>query len=395
MASDDTVRQIVGKLATARKRVPGIKGAIQAKQSKAEADKGRKALAALDKDLEESAKLARTLTASPAPPPDPDPEPGPDPVPPTIPGPYPGPIPNPPDPSKVISGKTYSGGALTDGAFLKLAGQKNFVYTKNKFINSGRRIVDGDAGRGVLLTDNFIDNLSIEHDAHCIFPGTNWQTSDDIYELFCVGLQFGTHNNLDDEFEIKGSKVYVIGCQGPFSVRIRHGVGSVVMNNPECWNVSVRCGPHFVGNMPGCKVILYSGNLDGRQGHWEPDSGAPDVHDPGGGHNLQCAVETSVVGVKEVVHGFSFGANDKQYVPTGCIIDPSLQGKTKVIAGKPTFQPVTAPQFRAVQALERIRSRMVRDVAEAHKDERHREHEVYEWFLEANVNALRQAGTVV
>jgi hypothetical protein len=146
--------------------------------------------------------------------------------------------------------------------------------------------------------------------------------------------------------------------------------------------------------MPKCKVVLYAGNLDGRKGHWEPDSGAPDAHKPSGGHNMQCAVETSVWGVHEVIHGFSFGENDKKYPPMGCMIDPALKDRTKTIAGKPLFQAVKMPQLKAARALENIKRRMTRDVAEAPAGERNREIEVYEWFLEANVNALKQAGVV-
>jgi hypothetical protein len=390
MATVDTVRQIGAKLEAARKRVPEIKPAIQTKQARAKAEEGRRDLARLDKDLEEGGKLVSALEKELAPVGPVDPV---DPIepPPVIPGPWPDVLPKPPDPSQVLSGKTFTGSG--SGDFLQLAGKKNFLVTKNKFVDSNRRILKGDAGRGVLLFDNFIDKLHNDgiHGGICIYPGTNWQTSKDVYELFCVGLEFGPNNQLDDEFEIKGSEVYVIGNQGPFSVRIRHGVGSVVMNNPGCWNVSSRCGPHFIGNMPKAKVVLYSGNLDGRKGHWEPNSGAPDAHSPGGGHNMQCAVETSVIGVNEVVHGFHFGDNDKKYAPIGCIIDPALRDKTKIVAGKPLFEAVKAPQFGAVKALETLQARRTRDVAEAAPDERNREDEVYEWYTECVANSLKQA----
>jgi hypothetical protein len=372
-----STKEALVELDEALTRFEGIEKRIVSKQPEEKAKQGRERLALLRANLVE----AKTQLGA-------------EPDSPTIPGPYPDTMPKPPDPTKVTSGKTYTGDG--SGEHLQLAGLKNHAFVKNKFINTDRLICHGDCGRGVIIAESFVDGLRRKgqaHGAHPFFPGTNWQTSDDVYDLWFMGLEFGKNNDVDDEFEVKGSSVHIIGCQGSFKVRIRHGVGTIVANNPECANVSVRCGPHFIGYMPKCRVIPYSGNLDGRKGHWEPNSGAPDAHQPSGGHNMQSAVETSIVGVASITLGFHFGENDKKYPPLGMIIDPSLKSKTKIIAEKGTrWEPVKGPQFKALQALERLQTRRERDVAEAPRDDRNREDEVYDWFMEYNANLLRQAG---
>jgi hypothetical protein len=144
--------------------------------------------------------------------------------------------------------------------------------------------------------------------------------------------------------------------------------------------------------MPKCKVIDYSGNLKGIKGEWEPNSGSPDAHEPGAGHNMQCAYRGMAVGVKEVVHGFHFGDKDKKYAPIECVYDTALKDKTKIVAGKPRFEAVKLPEFKAVRALDSVRARRERDVAEAPTADRNREDEVYDWFLEYGANLLKQAG---
>jgi hypothetical protein len=134
----------------------------------------------------------------------------------------------------------------------------------------------------------------------------------------------------DDLFEFKCSGSELINCRFvrcKGGVRIRHGVGTRVINCAGLTRVKVRCGPHLIANCAQADVVAYAGNLPGKDGEWQS------LHDHGGGHNMQCAYHAQVANVKSVQLGYYFGDNDKKYPATECNIAPGVP--TKVILALP------------------------------------------------------------
>jgi hypothetical protein len=340
------------------------------------------------------------------PPSDTDPSP-----PPVIPGPHPDPLPPPPDWNNVIEDQVFRGGTGGNGnPFMSLRGKKNVLIRRTKFTDAERCVLKGPQGDGAIFYDCEVSELRKptgggggEHGTMAFYPGENWQTSDDDYGLLFSGVDF-RNNTLSDDFEIKSSHVAIIGCTGKFTVRIRHGVGSLVYNCPECWNVTTRCGPHLISDCPDCRVILYSGNLFGKLGSWEPGSGGTDgaVHEPQGGHNMQCSYQVSVARVKSVTVGFAFNDKQKKFPATDCIVDPGMSDEdVKVIQAVRLRrdQPVPRPDlsaFRMQQAvkaqLQRIRAKTEESWARASVDDRGREMETGLWFAECYEGAAKAGG---
>jgi hypothetical protein len=318
-----------------------------------------------------------------------------DPPPPDFPGPWPDGLPPPPDWSNVIRDKVYSGGTGgNQNPFLKLRGTKNLLIRSTKFTDAERAVLKGPQGDGAIFYDCEVSKLrkapgssdGEQHGAMAFYPGENWQTSDDDYGLLFVGVDF-QNNTLSDDFELKSSNVAIIGCTGRFTVRIRHGVGSMVVNCPDCWNVSVRCGPHLVYNCPEAKVIYYSGNLFGKKGEWEP--GTPGGHVPGAGNNRQCAYKASAAKVREVVAGFYFSDYEKKFAPAECIVDPGVKSVKLLNGAKVKIEPVPAPNLGALRMqtaarshVARIAAKTERAWAEASVEDRGREQETGLWFQE-------------
>jgi hypothetical protein len=345
------------------------------------------------------------LTAAPTPDPDPDPDTPTDPGGPTIPGPHPDSLPPPPDWNNVIRDKTFSGGTGGNGnPFMSLKGTKNVLIRSTKFTAAQRCVIKGPQGDGAIFYDCEVSKLasSGEHGGMAFYPGENWQTSDDDYGLLFVGVDF-QNNTLSDDFELKSSNVAIIGCTGKFTVRIRHGVGSMVYNCPECWNVTTRCGPHLISDCPDCRVIFYSGNLFGKLGEWEPGSGG-DAHQPGGGHNMQCSYMCSAARVKSVTVGFGFNESQAKYPATDCVVDPGVKEVKVINAKNLRREPVPRPNLgalriqQAVKAqLARIRGKTEEAWARASVEDRGREQETGLWFSEcyeaaAKAGGLRLAG---
>jgi hypothetical protein len=329
-----------------------------------------------------------------APPPDPG-----SPSPPVIPGPHPDPLPPPPDWKHVIRDKTYSGGTGGNGnPFLSLKGTKNVLIRSTKFTDAERCVIKGPQGDGAIFYDCEVSELKSSgvHGGMAFYPGENWQTSDDDYGLLFAGVDF-RNNTLSDDFEVKCTNVAIIGCTGKFTVRIRHGVGHLVYNCPECWNVSCRCGPHLISDLPEAKVILYSGNLFGKLGEWEP--GTPGGHEPGSGHNMQCAYAVSVARVRQVVAGFAFNDDQKKYAATNCIVDPGVKDVKEINVKNLRREAVARPDLsafgmqQAVKAqLSRIRAKTEDAWARSSVEDRGREMETGLWFGESYEAAAKAGG---
>jgi hypothetical protein len=326
------------------------------------------------------------------------------PPPPVIPGPHPDPLPPPPDWNNVIRDKVYSGGTGGNGnPFLKLKGTKNLLIRSTKFTDARRCVIKGPCGDGAIFYDCEVSKLATSggDTGMAFYPGENWQTSDEDYGLLFSGVDF-QNNTLSDDFELKSSNVAIIGCTGRFTVRIRHGVGSLVYNCPECWNVSVRCGPHIISDCPDCKVIYYSGNLFGKLGQWEP--GTPGGHVPGAGNNRQCAYRASAGRVKEVVVGYAFEDYEKKFFPTDCVVDPGVR-KVSIIEGRQTRlrrEPVPRPDLAAFRMqvaakahLARIRVKTEDAWARASVEDRGREQEVGLWWEETYAGAAKAGGLML
>jgi hypothetical protein len=313
MATEDTARQIGAKIAAARKRVPVAMKRLVLEQSRKERDEGRRALAALDKDLEEAVKL---LGSSTPPPPSPDPD-GPD----------------VPSGWQTVANKTFSGAEVArelDGPF------KNRAYANCIFQDySGESILHGKLGSGIQFHNCTFRKMKATKETHgtlLIYPGDSAGTSRDNYGLKFVNCTFEECEG-SDIFEIKCSGVEIINCRFvrcKGGIRVRHGVGTKIINCMGVTDITLRCGPHVVVNCPDAVVIAYAGNLPGEADKWPP------LHEAGGGHNMQCAYACQIANVKSIELGYHFGDNDRQYPATECVIAPAMRGKTKVITEKGT-----------------------------------------------------------
>ncbi|MDF2969681.1 MAG: hypothetical protein K0R61_131 [Microvirga sp.] len=401
MATVDVVRQIGAKLQAARERMPKIKRSIQADQAAAKVAEGRRALSRLDKDLEEGGKLVTALVEDLEPPAPPPPAP---PPPPPI-GPPPDVLPPPPDWANVIRDKVYSGGTGGNGnPFLSLKRTKNILIRNTKFTEAHRSVIKGPQGDGAIFYDCEVSKLKSSgvHGGMAFYPGDNWDTSADDYGLMFVGVNF-RDNELDDTFEMKSSNVAVIGCTGKFSVRIRHGVGTMVYNCPECWRVSARCGPHLISDCPDCHVIVYSGNLYGKKGQWEPNSDGHDgtKYDLNSGHNMQCGYMVNVARVQSATVGFYYNEKQKRFAPVNCVVDPGVKDVKVIQADNLLREPVPRPNLSAIRMQVAARAHIARLGAKTENawaaatvEERGREQEVGRWFQECAEAAYKAGGVL-
>jgi hypothetical protein len=213
---------------------------------------------------------------------------------------------------RVISNKTFSGNEVL-AELDNLSGAKHRVYLNCTFQDHTGTLMRGKCGDGVRFVNCTYRNLRGSPFA-TFFPGENWATSNDDYGLKWINCAFENCRGADDGggdiFEFKCSNNELINCRFvncKGGVRIRHGVGTKVINCTGLKVVKVRCGPHYVVNCPDAVVTLYSGDLPGENGKWQP------LHannKPGGGKR-QCAFRAQVAGVKSVTLGLAAAEDDK------------------------------------------------------------------------------------
>jgi hypothetical protein len=223
---------------------------------------------------------------------------------------------------QAISNKMFSGQKVA-GQLDSLSGAKNRAYVNCTFENYTGTVAHGNCGNGVRFVNCTFRNL--KGNPHSLFfPGDSAGTSSDNYGLKWINCRFENCGDDKDLFEFKCSGSELVNCtfqNCKGGVRIRHGVGTKIINCTGLTKVKVRCGPHYIVNCPQADVVLYAGNLPGV--NWES------LHIPGGGHNMQCAYRAQVANVKSVQLGYHFGDNDKKYPATECNIARGVP--TKVI----------------------------------------------------------------
>jgi hypothetical protein len=215
-----------------------------------------------------------------------------------------------------IQNKTFSGQEVA-GQLDNLSGARNRAYVNCTFQDYVGTVAHGNCGNGVRFTNCTFKRLK-GTPSSLFFPGSDWKTSRDNYDLKWINCTFEECEGPDlFEFKCSGSEIIncrFVRCKG--GVRIRHGVGTKVENCIGLTRVKVRCGPHLIVNCPQADVVVYAGNLPGEDGEWQP------LHEHGEGHNMQCAFRVEVTNVKSVALGFHFGNKDDKYPATQCKIAP-------------------------------------------------------------------------
>jgi hypothetical protein len=326
MATDDIVRQIGAKAKKARERIPGVRENVKQKNAR----KIVAGLSAIDKDLEELIKLVNVSSESEEPPIDPPPPPPPPPDGGTIPGGW-----------QVVPNKTFSGPAVSE-QLNNLSNVKRRAYVNCTFQNQTDKVfMHGDCGDGVRFVNCTFRNLNAT-EFSLFFPGSHWATSNDDYGLKWINCTFENCGEIKDLFEFKCSNNEIVNCRFvncKGGVRIRHGVGTKVINCTGLAEVKVRCGPHYIVNCPDTDVTVYSGDLPGENGKWQPLHAQ---NKPGGGKR-QAAFRAQIANVRSVVLGLPAAEADKKYPAEGCNVAPGVPIKPGGLHRGTTHDPVRLP----------------------------------------------------
>jgi hypothetical protein len=322
MATDETVRQIGAKAKKARERIPGVRESVKQKNTR----KIAAGLSAIDKDLEELLKLADGLS-------DLDDQDDPDDQ---------DDIGNVPNGWQVVPNKTFSGNDVS-AQLDNLSGAKHRVYLNCTFQDHTGTLMRGKCGDGVRFVNCTFRNLRGNPFA-TFFPGENWATSNDDYGLKWINCAFENCRGADggggDILEFKCSNNELINCRFvncKGGVRIRHGVGTKVINCTGLAVVKVRCGPHYI--CPNADVTVYSGDLPGENGKWQPLHAQ---NKPGGGKR-QAAFRAQIANVRSVALGLPAAEADKKYPAEGCNIAPGVSIKPGGLHRGTTHEPVRLP----------------------------------------------------
>lgn len=281
--------------------------------------------------------VEQALGGSPVTPPPPVVPPVPPVVPPVVPPPSPPASGSVPAGWQTVPNRTFSGAEIAaelDGPF------QNRAYVNCVFQDyDGPSLLHGRLGSGIRFINCAFRRMKATKETHgtlLIYPGSSASTSRDDYGLKFLNCRF-EDCTASDLVEIKCSGVEIVNCtfvRCKGGIRVRHGVGTRIINCVGVTDISLRCGPHLVVNCPDAVVTCYAGNL--------PWTGWESQHIPGGGHNMQAAGRCQIANVKAVILGYHFGDNDQQYPATDCNIAPGVPVKVILEEGT-THEPVSLP----------------------------------------------------